>query len=145
MVMATSPFLKKIDLQWAAQQDPNSRNRSLKSTQISGWSLPAPVGVLRKHIGRFLLPDSAAVSMSISKAESAAYLNRERLSHLIKKESLTWPWVAPTCFISSSDFCSFPGTCHLFTCTKLGMVLRMGSSSMTPQCVRCLLLLRVNA
>ena len=72
----------------STHNNPNSPNRSLKSTQIIGESLPALVGVLLKHIGRFLLPDSVAVSMSISKAESAAWLNRERLSHLIKKKSV---------------------------------------------------------
>ena len=54
-------------------------------SQIIGESLPAPVGALFKHIGRLLMPDSVAVSVSISKAKSAAWLNRERLSRLIKK------------------------------------------------------------
>ena len=52
-------------------------------TQIIGGSLLALVGALLKHIGRPLMPDSAAVSMSISKAESAAWLNQKRLSKLI--------------------------------------------------------------
>ena len=66
-------------------QQPQFPEQKPQITQIIGGSLPALVGALLKHIGRFLLPDSAAVSMSILKAESAAWLNRERLSHLIEK------------------------------------------------------------
>ena len=70
-------------------------------TQIIVGGLPAIVGALFKHFSRFLLPGSVAVSMSISKAESAAWLNRERPSHLLKKEAfLTWPWAVPVCSIS---------------------------------------------
>ena len=55
-------------------QQPEFPKQKPQITQIIGESLPALVGALFEHIGRFLLSDSAAVSVSISKAESAAWL-----------------------------------------------------------------------